>query len=251
MPKTILITGASSGFGEACARRFAEDGETLILAARRTDRLRKLRDELKDRSKVHVENLDVRSRKEVEEKLGHLPEGFSEVDVLVNNAGLALGLGQAYQADTDDWETMVDVNIKGLMYCTRTLLPSMVERNRGLIVNLGSVAGDWPYPGSNVYGATKAFVKQFSRNLRTDLLGTALRVTNIEPGMAETEFSIVRFKGDEDDAKKVYENVKPLKAEDIAEIVRWVVNLPLHVNINRLEVMPVCQAWGPLAVKRF
>ncbi len=250
MPKTILITGASSGFGKACARRFAQDCETLILAARRTDRLERLREELEDRSRVHVETLDVRLRKQVEDKLGNLPEGFSDVDVLVNNAGLALGLGRAHETDTDDWDTMVDVNIKGLMYCTRTVLPSMVKRNRGHIVNLGSVAGDWPYPGGNVYGSTKAFVKQFSRSLRADLLGTAIRVTNVEPGLAESEFSIVRFKGDEEKAKKVYEGVRPLTPEDIAEIVHWTVNLPPHVNINRVEVMPVCQGWGPLAVSR-
>jgi len=175
---------------------------------------------------------------------------FQEIDVLINNAGLALGLEPAHEADLNQWETMVNTNIKGLMYCTRQILPGMVERGRGHIINIGSVAGSTSYPGGNVYGATKAFVKQFSNNLRSDLLGTPIRITNIEPGLAETEFSVVRFAGDRDRAAEVYKGTQPLAAEDIAEIVYWVTNLPQHVNINCLEVMPVCQAWGPFAIHR-
>ena len=250
MKGTILITGATSGFGKACARRFAETGWRLILTGRRKDRLNALREELQTKTSVHVFELDVRYQEAVMTGLTRLPEKFFEVDVLVNNAGLALGLEPAPESNLSDWDTMVDTNIKGLMYCTRAMLPRMVERNRGHIINIGSVAGDWPYPGGNAYGATKAFVKQFSRNLRADLFGTAIRVTNIEPGLAETEFSVVRFKGDAEKASKVYEGTHPITAEDIAEMIYWVVGLPSHININRLEVMPVCQTWGPFAIHR-
>lgn len=250
MPKTILITGASSGFGAACARRFARNSEKLVLIARRTSRLEALADELKPMSTIHTITLDIRKRHKVEKHLGNLPENFSQVDVLINNAGLALGMEPAHDADITDWETMVDTNIKGLIYCTRVLLPGMVARNNGHIINIGSIAGDWPYPGGNVYGATKAFVKQFSRNLRADLIGKAIRVTNIEPGMAESEFSLVRFKGNEKKAARVYEGAKALTPEDIAEIVYWSVNLSPRININRIEVMPTCQSWGHFAVDR-
>jgi len=250
MLKTILITGATSGFGKACAMRFAENGWKLILTGRREDRLTNLYNELSRKTQVITISLDVQSRGNVFEKFQSLPDGFSAVDVLVNNAGLALGLLPAHEADLDDWDTMIDTNTKGLVYCTRAILPMMVERNTGLIVNIGSIAGNWPYPGGNVYGATKAFVKQFSLNLRADLLGKNIRVTNIEPGIAETEFSIVRFHGDEEKAKKVYQHTKALSAEDIADIIWWLANVPEHVNINQLEVMPTLQAWGPLAVFR-
>ena len=250
MTKTVLITGASSGFGAACGRAFAGLGWQLVLAARRNEALEQLRQELAPLVPVHLLTLDVRDRVAVELALSSLPEGFSEVDLLVNNAGLALGLEPAQKASLDDWDTMVDTNCKGVMYCTRALLPGMVERNRGHVINIGSVAGNWPYPGGNVYGASKAFVQQFSRNLRADLLGTAVRVTNIEPGMAETEFSRVRFKGDEDRAHRIYSGTEPLLPEDIAEIVTWVASIPPRVNINCVEVMSVCQAWGPLAVHR-
>jgi 3-hydroxy acid dehydrogenase/malonic semialdehyde reductase len=250
MKGTILITGATSGFGKACARRFAEADWRLILTGRRKDRLSALQEELQGKTSVHSFELDVRHQESVMTGLMRLPEKFSEVDVLVNNAGLALGLEPAPEADLSDWNTMVDTNIKGLMYCTRAILPGMVERNQGHIVNIGSIAGDWPYPGGNAYGATKAFVKQFSRNLRADLSGTAIRVTNIEPGLAETEFSVVRFKGDAEKASKVYEGTQPITAQDIADMIYWVVDLPSHININRLEVMPVCQTWGPFAIHR-
>ena len=245
MTKTILITGATSGFGAACARRFAAGGWRLILTGRRRERLESLQTELGDAVAAALV-FDVRERRAVAAAL----QGLPEIDVLLNNAGLALGLESVWQADLDDWDTMVDTNIKGVMYCTRALLPGMVTRNRGHIINIGSTAGNWPYPGGHVYGATKAFVQQFSRNLRADLLGTGVRVTNLEPGMAESEFSQVRFKGDEQRAAKVYQGAAPLRPEDIAEIVFFVANLPSHVNVNALEVMPVDQAWGPLAVHR-
>jgi len=250
MSGIVLITGATSGFGEACTRRFAKEGWKLILAARREDRLKALQRELGVEALVHIIALDVRDEEAVMNALTNLPENFSEIDVLVNNAGLALGLEPAHESDISDWNTMVDTNIKGLMSCIRAVLPDMVARNRGHIINIGSIAGDWPYPGGNVYGATKAFVKQFSRNLRADLFGTAIRVTNIEPGLAETEFSVVRFKGDAEKAAQVYEGTHPITPEDIAEMIFWVVDLPSHININRLEVMPVCQTWGPFSIHR-
>jgi len=250
MSGIMLITGATSGFGEACAHRFAKKDWQLILVARRKYRLKALQKKLGGETSVHIMSLDVRDQEAVMFELTHLPEKFAKIDVLVNNAGLALGLEPAHASDMSDWNSMVDTNIKGLMYCTRAMLPGMVDRNQGHIVNIGSVAGDWPYPGGNVYGATKAFVKQFSRNLRADLFGTNIRVTNIEPGLAETEFSIVRFKGDEKKAAKVYDGTQPITPEDIAEMIYWVVSLPPHININRLEVMPVCQTWGPFAIHR-
>lgn len=250
MKKRVLITGASSGFGEACARRFSEAGDDLVLCARRMDRLQALNDELSGNSEVVIQTLDVTDPQAVEGFLEALPQASREIDVLVNNAGLALGLQPAHEADLQDWQTMVDTNIKGLMHMTRLILPGMVQRRRGHIINIGSVAASWPYPGGNAYGATKAFVQQFSRGLKADLVGTPLRVTNIEPGLAETEFSLVRMKGDAQQAADVYQGTQPLTGPDIAEIVYWVTALPPHVNINALEVMPVCQAWSPFAVDR-
>jgi NADP-dependent 3-hydroxy acid dehydrogenase YdfG len=250
MEKNVLITGASAGFGESCARIFAQSGSKLVLCARRLDRLNKLKDELGGNEKVHIIQLDVRDKKAVRKAIESLPQQFKNIDILINNAGLALGLNPAFEADLDDWETMIDTNIKGLIYLTRNILPGMVSRKQGHIINIGSTAGNWPYPGGNVYGATKSFVKQFSFNIRADLLGKNIRVTNIEPGLAETEFSIVRFKGNKDRAVKVYEGIQPLTGEDIAEIALWVSNLPEHVNINSIEVMPTSQAWGPIAIHR-
>jgi NADP-dependent 3-hydroxy acid dehydrogenase YdfG len=249
MKKTILITGASSGFGEACARKYRGPESRLILAARRLERLETLQQELAD-TESHLLKLDVRSREDVARAVKSLPKPFQEIDILINNAGLALGLEPAHEADLNKWETMVNTNIKGLIYCTRQILPGMVKRGQGHIVNIGSVAGSISYPGANVYGATKAFVKQFSNNLRSDLLGTPIRVTNIEPGLAETEFSLVRFAGDTERSAEVYTGTRPLTGEDIADIIYWVTSLPPHININRLEVMPVCQAWGPFAIHR-
>jgi 3-hydroxy acid dehydrogenase/malonic semialdehyde reductase len=245
----VFVTGASSGFGAAIARKFAQEGAKVIIAARREERLQALRAELGSVALPLV--LDVRKREAVREAVASLPADFAAVDVLVNNAGLALGLEPAQRADLDDWERMIDTNIKGLVYSTRAVLPGMVARNRGHIVNLGSIAGEFPYPGGNVYGATKAFVRQFSLNLRADLLGTALRVTDVEPGMCGgTEFSEVRFKGDQAKVDSVYAGTDPLTAEDVADTVYWVSSRPARVNINTISVMPVCQSFGPFAIKR-
>ena len=249
MTGTILITGASSGFGAACARRFADNGWRLVLAARRRERLEAMQKELGGPDQVRLLPLDVRDRTAVQSMMGSLDGPFAEVDVLLNNAGIGLGLEPAWEADLDEWETMVDTNVKGLMYVTRTVLPGMVERNRGHVVNLGSIAGRWPYPGGHIYGGTKAFVQQFTRNLRADLLGTRVRVTDLDPGLCETEFSIVRFRGDKEKADSLYEGKDPIVPEDIAECVWWVTSLPPHVNINAMEIMPVTQAWGALPVK--
>lgn len=245
---TVFITGATSGFGAAAARRFAAAGARLVICGRRSDRLAQLQADLA--VPVHTITLDVRNREAVQDAIASLPADFADVDVLINNAGLAAGLEPAHRADLDDWDVMVDTNVKGLLYVTRGLLPGMVARDRGHVINLGSVAGSYPYPGGNAYGGTKAFVKQFSLDLRADLFGTRVRVTNIEPGLCETEFSIVRFGGDLERAAKVYEGTTPLSADDIAECIFWTAALPAHININRLEVMPVGQAFSPLAVQR-
>ena len=248
-PGTVLVTGASAGFGAAIARRFAASGARLVVCARRSDRMAELASEGGDR--VHVVELDVRDRAAVERSLAGLPAAFAEIDVVVNNAGLALGLEPAPRASLDDWDEMVDTNCKGLMYVTRAALPGMVARGRGHVINLGSVAGTYPYPGGNVYGASKAFVHQFSLNLRSDLHGTGVRVTCIEPGMASgTEFSDVRFRGDHDRARAVYAGVDALASDDIAEAVHWVATLPAHVNINILEMMTVAQSFAPFQVQR-
>ena len=246
----VLVTGATAGFGAAIARRFAKDGAKIVAAARRGERLNTLAQEL-GADKVHPLILDIRDRAAVARAVSELPAGFAEIDVLVNNAGLALGLEPAQRADLDDWDRMVDTNVKGLIYLTRAVLPGMVARGRGHIVNISSTAGAWPYPGGNVYGASKAFVQQFSRNLRADLLGTPVRVTDIAPGMvAGTEFAQVRFHGDRNRAEKVYEGAAPLSSDDIADAVHWAATRPSRVNINAIEVMPVCQAWAPMAIHR-
>jgi len=246
---TVFVTGATAGFGAATARRFAQAGAKVVISGRRADRIEALKAELGG-DRVHGFTLDVRDGKAVQAAIEALPAEFAEIDVLVNNAGLALGLGPAQTADLADWETMIDTNIKGLVYVTRAILPGMVQRDRGHVINLGSMAGTYPYPGGNVYGATKAFVKQFSLNLRADVHGHHVRVTNIEPGMAESEFSEVRFKGDKSKAKDVYKGVQPMTPEDIAETIFFAATLPAHVNLNRIEMMPVMQAFAPLAIKR-
>ena len=246
--KTILITGATSGFGKACAELFATSGWRLILCGRRKERLTELAARLA--APVYTAAFDVRDNEMVKSMYAEIPADFRQIDVLVNSAGLALGMLPAQDADLADWEAMVDTNIKGLMYMTRMILPDMVRRKTGHIVNLGSVAGNWPYPGGNAYGGTKAFVQQFSRNLRADLHGTGVRVTNIEPGLAETEFSVVRFHGDQKQADSVYAGMTPLSAADIAETIHWTVSRPSHVNINTLEIMPVAQSWGPFPIYR-
>lgn len=249
MSLTIFITGATAGFGEAMARRFVRDGHRVIAAGRRADRLAVLADELGEA--VLALPLDVTDAAAVAALPGSLPRGWQDVDVLVNNAGLALGTAPAFQAGLEDWDTMVATNVTGLMRLTHAILPGMVARDRGHIVNLSSTAATYPYAGGNVYGATKAFVTQFSLNLKADLVGTGVRVTNLEPGLVGgSEFSRVRYAGDAEKAAAVYAGITPLSPQDIAEAVAWVIGLPQHVNINRIEMMPTCQAPGPLTVKR-
>ena len=247
-PAVVLITGATSGFGAACARRFAEEGVALVLVGRRAERLEELGRELQVPTLLLP--LDVRDRAAVTAALSSLPPPFTAVDVLVNNAGLALGMQPADRAEMDDWDVMIDTNVKGLVYVTRAVLPGMVERDRGHVVQLGSVAGSYPYPGGNVYGATKAFVHQLALNLRADLVGKNVRVTSVEPGMAETEFSEVRFHGDRERAQAVYRGLQALRPEDVADAIHWAVTRPPHVNVNRLEIMATMQAFGPFAVSR-
>jgi 3-hydroxy acid dehydrogenase/malonic semialdehyde reductase len=247
--RTVFITGASAGFGAATARLFVQRGARVVATARRLQRLEALANELGDM--LLPVALDVRDRAAVERVVAELPAPFAEVDCLVNNAGLALGLEAAWKVDVSAWEKMIQTNCAGLVYVTRALLPGMVARNRGHIFNLGSVAGSYPYPGGNVYGATKAFVHQFSLNLRSDLHGTGIRVTCLEPGMCGgTEFSEVRFQGDKDKAAAVYAGLQPLTAEDIAEAIGWAASLPAHVNVNTIELMPVAQSFAPFQVHR-
>jgi 3-hydroxy acid dehydrogenase/malonic semialdehyde reductase len=248
MKGTALVTGATAGFGAATTRRLVADGWRVIATGRRLDRLAGLADELG--SAVLPLALDVTDTGTVGGLPASLPADWQSVDLLVNNAGLALGLSPAHEAEVGDWDRMVATNVTGLIHITRALLPGMVARNRGHVVNLGSIAGTYPYPGGHIYGATKAFVRQFTLNLKADLVGTNVRVTDIEPGLCGgTEFSAVRF-GDEAKAAAVYRGTTPLTADDIAEAIAWVVGLPAHVNINRIEMMPTCQAPAPLAVKR-
>jgi 3-hydroxy acid dehydrogenase/malonic semialdehyde reductase len=245
----VLVTGASAGFGAALVRRFVSSGARVVAAARRTERLAALAAELGD-AVLPVE-LDVRDRAAVAAAIAGLPAPFAAVDVLVNNAGLALGLEPAPRADLDHWQQMIDTNCTGLVTVTRAVLPGMVERRRGHVVNVGSVAGSYPYPGGNVYGATKAFVHQFSLNLRSDLHGTGVRVTCVEPGMCGgTEFSTVRFGGDQTRADAVYAGVTPLSADDVAEAVAWATAQPAHVNVNTIELMPVAQSFAPFQIHR-
>ncbi|WP_313505609.1 SDR family oxidoreductase [Stutzerimonas kunmingensis] len=251
MNNVVFITGATSGFGRATARRFAEAGWALVLTGRRVDRLEALKQELSSEVPVHIAALDVRDAEAVKQVVAELPEGFREVKALVNNAGLALAPEPAQKVALDDWHTMIDTNVTGLVNVTHALLPRLIETGKGAsIVSIGSVAGHWPYPGGHVYGATKAFVEQFSYNLRCDLLGTGVRVTDIAPGMAETEFTLVRTKGNQEASDKLYRGTTPLTAEDIAEQIYYVATLPDHININRLEVMPTRQAWSPFNIDR-
>lgn len=250
MTRTVLITGASSGFGRACAQRFASAGDRLILLARRQERLQALAAELQGQCELHLLVCDVTDASALEHAIHSLRAPFDTPDILINNAGLALGLEPAHEADIRDWETMIATNVMALVRMTRLILPGMVARDRGHIINIGSTAGNWPYPGGNVYGATKAFVQQFSRELRADVLGKKVKVTNIEPGLAETEFSLVRFKHNSDQASKVYDGTRPLSADDVADIIFWVCSTPPHVNINAMEIMPLCQAWGPFRIDR-
>ncbi|MDR3426200.1 MULTISPECIES: SDR family oxidoreductase [Silvimonas] len=245
----VLVTGASGGIGASTVLRFVAEGHKVIAASRSVDAINALA--AQHPGQILPLQLDVTNNDAVNAVLAQLPAEFAQIDVLVNNAGLALGLEPAQRAELDDWERMVDTNIKGLLYVTRAVLPGMVERNRGVVLNLGSVAGRWPYPGGNVYGATKAFVRQFSLNLRADLIGTRVRVTDVEPGMVGgTAFSNVRFHGDDAKAANVYSGTEPLTPEDIADAIYWIASRPDRVNINTIEIMPVRQSFGGLAIDR-
>ena len=245
----VLITGASAGFGKALAERLVANGHRVIGCARRIDKLNALAEILGENFLPVM--MDVSDTDSIPQIIADLPDDFKHIDVLVNNAGLALGTEPAHKASLDDWMRMVDTNVKGLMSLTHAVLPVMVERDSGYIINVGSIAGSWPYFGGNVYGATKAFVKQFSLNLRADLVGTQVRVTNIEPGVvAGTEFSNVRYHGDDDKAAKVYDGFKTMTGEDIGDILLWLIESPAHINVNRLEVMPVAQTYNGLTVAK-
>lgn len=248
MKKTAFVTGATSGFGEAIARRLSKEGYKIVALARREDRLKKLAVELGD---THIIVADIRDKEAVFKAVESLPDKFKDIEVLVNNAGMALGLEKTIDAKVEDFEAMIDTNVKGLIYSTKAVLPLLYKQEKGYIFNLGSTAGSWPYPGSNVYGATKAFVKQFSLNLRNDLVGTNIRVTNIEPGLCKTEFSEVRFRGDKVKADSLYENTNFITSEDIATILVNCLNMPGSVNINRVEVMANTQTWAGLAIEKF
>ncbi len=245
----ILITGATAGFGAEIARKFVRHGHKVIATGRRKNRLNELTTELGSNLLPLV--LDVTNKVAITTAFAALPNEWRDIDVLVNNAGLALGTEPAQCALLDEWETMIDTNCKGVVTMTRALLPGMVERGSGLVINLGSVAGHYPYPGGNVYGATKAFVEQFTLNLRADLVGTGVRATNLAPGLCGgTEFSNVRYRGNDGAAAKVYEGTVPLTATDIAETIYWISTLPPHININSIEMMPTCQGFAPFSIKR-
>lgn len=248
MTKTVLITGATSGFGAAAVERFAGAGWRVIATGRRAERLQPLVDRF-GADKVHAAAFDVRDEAAMEAALSALPEDFRGIDVLINNAGLALGTAPAQNASLQDWRTMIDTNITALVTLTHRLLPGLIER-KGAIINMSSVAASYPYPGGNTYGGSKAFVKQFSLGLRSDLHGTGVRVTSIEPGMAETEFTLVRTHGDQAASDKMYGGANPMTAEDIAEQLYYIATLPPHLNINRLEIMPVTQSFAGFQVDR-
>ncbi|MGA2887788.1 MAG: SDR family NAD(P)-dependent oxidoreductase [Terracidiphilus sp.] len=242
--KIVFVTGASAGIGEATALAFAAEGARLLLAARRASKLAEVAAVALQRGAeaVHMISLDVRDRQAVQEALSTLPAEWAQIDVLVNNAGLSRGLERLYEGNIDDWEEMIDTNVKGLLYVTRAVVPGMVERGRGHVVNLGSVAGEMTYPNGAVYCASKAAERAINDGLRQDVLGTPVRVTSVDPGMVETEFSLVRFHGDQERAAKVYKGVKPLTPEDVAEVIIWTVNRPEHVNIARVVLTTVHQA---------
>ena len=245
----VLITGASAGFGKALAERLVANGHRVVGCARRLDKLNALAETLGEAFLPVV--MDVSDTASIPQIIADLPDDFKQIDVLVNNAGLALGTEPAHKASLDDWMRMTDTNIKGLMALTHAVLPAMVARDNGYIINVGSIAGSWPYFGGNVYGATKAFVKQFSLNLRADLIGTQVRVTNLEPGnVAGTEFSNVRYHGDDDKAAKVYDGFKTMTGEYIGDILLWLIESPAHINVNRLEVMPVAQTYNGLTIAK-
>ncbi|MBV9772993.1 MAG: SDR family oxidoreductase [Gemmatimonadetes bacterium] len=250
--KTVLVTGASAGIGAACARAFAEAGARLVLAARRTERMEGLAAELREAhgTESHLIALDVRDREAVEAVIGGLPAEWAEIDVLVNNAGLGRGLDRVQEGDVTGWDEMVDTNVKGLLYVTRAVVPGMVQRGRGHVINLGSVAGHEVYPGGAVYCATKHAVGAITKGLRIDLVGTGVRVSTVDPGMVETEFSVVRFAGDQERANRVYAGMTPLVAEDIAETILWCATRPPHVNIDEIIIKPTDQATSTLVHRK-
>lgn len=242
--QVVFVTGASAGIGEACAYAFAAEGANLLLAARRVERLEAMRDKLMEAGAgaVHAFGLDVQSRAAVEQAMAALPEAWRAIEVLVNNAGLSRGLDKLHEGEVEDWEEMIDTNVKGLLYVTRAVVPGMVARGRGHVINLGSTAGEITYPKGAVYCATKAAEKSISEGLRQDLLGTRVRVTSVDPGMVETDFSKVRFRGDEERAAKVYQGLTPLRPEDVAEAIVWAATRPAHVNIGRIGMTTIDQA---------
>lgn len=248
MNKTVLITGATSGIGLACARKFAENSDKLILTGRNEHRLAELKKELD--TEVITLAFDVRDREKAKKYLNELPEPWQDIDVLVNNAGLALGLEPEYEGNLDDWETMIDTNIKGLLTMTRLIVPGMVKRNSGHIINIGSVAGDAAYAGGNVYCATKAAVKALTDGLRIDVADTAIRVTNLKPGLVETNFSNIRFHGDHERAAKLYQGIKPLTGDDIADVAVYAANAPAHVQIAEVLILATHQASGSVIVRK-
>ena len=251
MNKIVLITGATSGIGLSCAHKFAENGDHLILTGRNEKRLAEIGKELEAKgTKVMILAFDVRDAEKAKEHIGNLPEQWRDIDVLVNNAGLALGLEPEYEGDPDDWSTMIDTNIKGLLTMTRLVVPGMVERNRGHVINIGSVAGDAAYAGGNVYCATKAAVKALSDGLRIDVANTAIRVTNLKPGLVETNFSNVRFHGDSDRAANVYKGIVPLTGDDIADVAVYAANAPAHVQIAEVLILATHQASGSVIVRK-
>ena len=249
--KTVFITAASSGIGRSAAVAFAKLGANILICARRGEKLQTLAKELNASYgvKVHTFTLDVRDQKSVEKTLNGLPAGWKSISVLVNNAGLSRGLDNFQDAKIEDWDEMIDTNVKGLLYITRAVLPGMIERNEGHVINIGSVAGHWTYPKGNVYAATKFAVNALSQGLKMDLLGTPIRVTSIDPGLVETEFSVVRFRGDSDRAKKVYEGLSPLTPDDIADSIVWAATRPAHVNVNNIVLMTTDQS-APTMVHR-
>ena len=251
MKKIVLITGATSGIGLGCARKFAENGDKVIITGRNEQRLTEIKKELEAKgAKVLTLAFDVRDREKAKQYMENLPEEWCEIDVLVNNAGLALGLEPEYQGDLDEWETMIDTNIKGLLTMTRLVVPGMVERNRGHIINIGSVAGDAAYAGGNVYCATKAAVKALTDGLRIDVANTAIRVTNLKPGLVETNFSNIRFHGDNERAANLYKGIKPLTGDDIADVAVYAANAPEHVQIAEVLILAAHQASGSVIVRK-
>ena len=251
MNKTILITGASSGIGEGCARKFASQGARIILNSRSADKLTALAEELKEKydAECYLMPFDVCNRESAAAALNALPQEWKSIDVLINNAGLAIGVDKEYEGNLDEWDVVIDTNVKALLSMTRLVVPGMVERGRGHIINIGSIAGDAAYPGGSVYCATKAAVKALSDGLRIDLVDTPLRVTNIKPGLVETNFSVVRFRGDKQKADNVYRGIKPLNGDDIAEVVYFAASAPEHMQVAEILVMPTYQATGTIVSK--